>query len=93
MLKSQSGKLAVVYEKIKSRRIVRKVAEFRVVKAISQSRVVRRIWRVFKASRYPTREEIWLLVRICVVGILLIGGIAFVTKLLLSVLFYPQPVT
>ncbi len=89
MLKKRSGRLGAIIDKVEGSRLVKAVAESRVVKRISQSNVVRRAIRILRAARYPSRDEIWLVIRICIVGILIIGGVAFLIRLILTNGFLP----
>ncbi|WXG40591.1 MAG: protein translocase SEC61 complex subunit gamma [Candidatus Freyarchaeum deiterrae] len=43
---------------------------------------LKRSRRVFKLARYPSRKEMWAIIRVCILGILLIGFVAFVITLL-----------
>ncbi|MBS7248203.1 MAG: hypothetical protein QXW47_10855 [Candidatus Jordarchaeales archaeon] len=90
MFKTRLGKVRAVLGRVRGNRLVRKAAESRIVKWVSQSRVVRRTVRVFRAARYPTREEMWLIVRISIVGILIVGGLAFLIKFVLVNGFLPM---
>lgn len=90
MFGKRTGRLVAVADKIRRSRLVRKIAESRVAKRISQSRVVRRTVGVFRVARYPTREEMWLIIRISILGILIVGGVAFFAKLVLSMIFSPS---
>ncbi len=90
MLNKRTGRIAAVLEKVRGSRLVRKAAESRVMKRISQSRAVRNAVRVFRAARYPTREEVWLIVRISLVGILILGGLVFLIRFVLVNGFLPM---
>ena len=38
--------------------------------------------RLLKLSTKPGRSELWLSIKICLLGILLVGGVGFVVKLI-----------
>ena len=42
--------------------------------------------RLLKLAKKPNRTELWLSIRICVLGILAVGTIGFVIKLIASLL-------
>ena len=41
--------------------------------------------RLFKLAKKPGRDELWLSVKICFLGIIIIGVIGFIVKLLAGV--------
>jgi protein translocase SEC61 complex gamma subunit len=43
---------------------------------------IKRSRRIFKLARYPNRKEMWAISRVCILGIILIGFIAFIITLL-----------
>lgn len=43
---------------------------------------IKRSRRVFKLARYPTRKEMWAISRVCILGIIVIGFVAFIIALL-----------
>jgi len=44
---------------------------------------------VFKLARYPSRKEMWATIRICILGILLIGVVAFIITMIFVNGFIP----
>jgi len=42
--------------------------------------------RLLRLAKKPGREELWLSIRICLIGILIVGLIAFVIKFVSGVL-------
>ncbi|MEM2136518.1 MAG: protein translocase SEC61 complex subunit gamma [Candidatus Methanomethylicia archaeon] len=42
--------------------------------------------RILRLSRKPSREEFWLTLRICLLGLFLIGGYGFIVQLISLVL-------
>lgn len=44
---------------------------------------------MFKLARYPTRKEIWAIIRVCVLGIIIIGALAFIITMLFVNAFLP----
>nr|MDO8080758.1 protein translocase SEC61 complex subunit gamma [Candidatus Freyarchaeota archaeon] len=43
---------------------------------------IKRSRRIFKLARYPTRKEMWAIIRVCILGIILIGVLAFVITII-----------
>ena len=50
---------------------------------------IKRSRRVFKLARYPSRKEMWATIRICILGILLIGVVAFIITMIFVNGFIP----
>ncbi|MBS7251113.1 MAG: protein translocase SEC61 complex subunit gamma [Candidatus Freyarchaeota archaeon] len=50
---------------------------------------IRRSRRLFKLARYPTRKEMWAIIRVCVLGIIIIGALAFIITMLFVNAFLP----
>jgi len=49
--------------------------------------------RMVKLSKKPSRKEIWISIRICTLGMILIGVIAFVIKLIFTLVVGFTPPT
>jgi len=47
------------------------------------------IGRLFKSATKPSREEYWLLLRICILGVLMLGALGFIIRYLFLMLLYP----
>ncbi|MFB0560700.1 MAG: protein translocase SEC61 complex subunit gamma [Candidatus Lokiarchaeia archaeon] len=50
---------------------------------------IKRSRRVFKLARYPSRKEMWATIRICILGIILIGVVAFIITIIFVNGFIP----
>ncbi|MGQ9719946.1 MAG: protein translocase SEC61 complex subunit gamma [Candidatus Jordarchaeum sp.] len=50
---------------------------------------IKRSRRVFKLARYPSRKEMWATTRICILGIIIIGVIAFLITMIFIYGFLP----
>lgn len=48
--------------------------------------------RIFSISTKPTRKEYWTMIKICLLGLALVGGMSFIVQLISSVLI-PAPTT
>jgi protein translocase SEC61 complex gamma subunit len=42
--------------------------------------------RIIKVASKPTRKEYWLVTKICLVGMLILGGLSYVVQLIAAIL-------
>ncbi|GAB4308869.1 MAG: hypothetical protein Kow0069_07470 [Promethearchaeota archaeon] len=42
--------------------------------------------RIAKISKKPSKKEFWLVVKICLVGLAILGGLSFVIQLIAAIL-------
>ena len=90
MASRRLAKLTAISEKVKQNHLLKRIADSNTVKRIAQSSVVRKTARVFRAARYPSRDELWMIIRICLIGILIVGGVAFLVKFVFANGFLPM---
>lgn len=51
--------------------------------------------RIVKLAQQPTRQEIWMQIKISLLGLFVVGGVGFIITLIMSVItgLFPGPAT